>query len=77
MSKILTFLACENMICHLHYSDLPKIPRTYIAVKINEGIKAKVEGSKATAEGAKVAAELIGWKLSLLKAKASWNPFSG
>ena len=37
-SKIIISLPCENMTCHLKYSDLPKTPRTYIALKINEGI---------------------------------------
>ena len=37
VSNILTSLACENMTCHLLYSDLPKTPRTYIALNINEG----------------------------------------
>ena len=38
VSKIITSLPCENMTCHLKYTDLPKTPRTYIALKINEGI---------------------------------------
>ena len=38
VSKLLNSLDCENLTCHLQSSDLPKTPRTYIAVMINEGI---------------------------------------